>query len=150
MPPGTVAGLTVIVAHAEVVNGTTTSAAMASGGSVASTSVTWLATMRSVQAVLMGRSVAGSSVNVVAGLAVRVVSVTGVPVGHCSTNAPAPAFTGSLNVTVRLASTATPVAFAAGVVVVTDGAASTSPVIGTAGAAPPPENGTPFTDRYRA
>ena len=81
MPPGTVAGLTVIVAHAEVVNGTTTSAAMASGGSVVSTSVTWLATMRSVQAVLMGRSVAGSSVNVVAGLTVRVVSVTGVPVG---------------------------------------------------------------------
>ena len=29
VPPGTVAGLTVIVAHADVVNGTTTSAAMA-------------------------------------------------------------------------------------------------------------------------
>ena len=88
--------------------------------------------------------------NVVAGLAVRFVSVTGVPAGHSSTNAPAPAFTGSLNVTVRLASTATPVAFAAGVVAVTDGAVSPSPVTGTAGAAPPPENGTPFTDRYRA
>ena len=51
---------------------------MASGGSIVSASVIWLATMRSVQAVLTGRSVAGSSVNVVAGLAVRFVSVTGV------------------------------------------------------------------------
>ena len=79
---------------------------------------------------LTGRSVAGSSVNVVAGLAVRVVSVTGVTAGQSSVNAPAAALTGSLNVTVRLASTATPVAFAAGVVAVTDGAASPSPVIG--------------------
>ncbi len=65
---------------------------------------------------------------------------------------PAPAFTGSLKVTVRFASMAIPVALAAGVVLVTEGAASTGPAAGTgmAGAAPPPENGTPFTDRYRA
>jgi hypothetical protein len=143
VPPGTVAELTVIVAHVAVVNGTTTSAAMASGGSTVSASVTWLATTRSVHAVLTGRSVDGARVNVVAGLAVRFVSGTGVPAGHASTNAPAPAFTGSLNVTVRLASTATPVAFAAGVVLETVGAASTR----TAGAAPPPEKGMPFTDR---
>ncbi len=47
---------------------------------------------------------------------------------------------------------AMPVAFAAGVVLVTDGAVSPGAAGGTgmAGAAPPPENGTPFTERYRA
>ena len=152
VPPGTTIGLTVIVAHAAVVNGTVTSAAGVSGGSSVSTSVIWLATMRSVHAVLRGRSTDGSSVKVVAGLGVRLVSAIGVPVGHSSTNAPAPTVTGSLKVTVRFASMAMPVAFAAGVVLMTDGAVSPGAAagIGIAGAAPPPENGTPFTERYRA
>jgi hypothetical protein len=105
--------------------------------------------VRSVHAVLAGRSGTGSSVKVVAGLAVRLTSAIGVPAGHSSTNAPAPAFTGLLKVTVRFASMAIPVALAAGVVLVTDGAVSTGPAGGTgmAGAAPPPEKARPLTVR---
>ena len=76
-----------------------------------------------------GRS-SGSSVKVVAGDAVRFVSVTAVA-PHVSVKAPAPALTGSLNVTLRLASTATFVAPVAGVVAVTVGAASPTGMSGT-------------------
>ena len=62
--------------------------------------------------------------NVVAGDAVTIVKGIAVPDGHSSTNAPAPAVTASLNVTVRSASTATPVALLAGTVLSTLGASS--------------------------
>ncbi len=53
-----------------------------------------------------------------------IVSGIAVPDGHSSTNAPTPVVTASLNVTVRSASTAMPVAPLTGVVAVTRGGSS--------------------------
>src|SRR5262245_55058905 len=122
VPPGTVVGVTVIAAHAEVVNEIVVSPAIRSGGSLMSSSVTSLPTILSVQEVANGNGVAGCRVNVVAGDAGVTVSAIGVP--HCSANAVAVTLTGSLNVTTRSAPTGTFVAPFAGTVVVTVGGSS--------------------------
>ena len=98
-------------------------AAMASGGSFASSSVTPLAVTLITQLVLAGRSLAGS-ITTLGTLSARALLATGVPAGHSTLTAPAATSTFSLKLTVIFVSTATFVAASAGVVPVTVGALS--------------------------
>ena len=88
---------------AAVVNPTTTSLAMASGGSFVSWSVTCDATIVRVQSSLPAKSVAGSRVKVV-GPPLTVAGWVPLPAHEMSNHEPATS-TGSLNVTCRFAST---------------------------------------------
>ena len=100
------------------------------GGSATSLSPTSAANTVKVQALVIGRSPAGSIVTlvVVAGKVTGLITVKpiGDPLGHSNENVAAePMSTGSLKLTTRLLLTATLLAPLAGVVVVTAGAAST-------------------------
>src|SRR5262245_5451914 len=100
-------GVVVVTAGAaSVVNEKSKSAAMVSGGSTVSTSLTWFATTMTEQSVPSGRSASGFSVIDEPGEPLSVNAV-GVPVGHASVNAPAEAVTGSLKVTMMFVFTAT-------------------------------------------
>src|SRR6266536_2797107 len=96
---------------------------MWSGGSTESTSLIWFASTVTVQIVPAGRSLFGSSVIPVPGEPLTVTG-SGVPVGHSSVNELPLAVTLSLKSTVMLVSIATWSAPSAGVVLVTEGAAS--------------------------
>src|SRR5437763_7702371 len=96
---------------------------MWSGGSIESTSLTWVAITFTEQAVPSGRLLVGSSVavDVPEPLTPKLSSVA---VGHSSENELVVNVTGSLKLTVTFVFTAACVAPSAGDVVVTEGAAS--------------------------
>ena len=106
-------------------------AAIASGGSCVSWSVTFAATMVTLQLSPEAKSAEGSSVNVLG--PPLTVAVRG-PLAHAMPYQLGDTFTGSEKVTVMFEPTPTPVAPAAGTVVVTDGAISPPPC------APSPSN----------
>ena len=97
------------------------SPAMLSGGSTSSVSVTASASTVTVHVSLRWRSLCGSSANVVEGPLGVTVSATVPLVVHVSVKAPAPASTGSLNVTVMFVFVGTSVAPLGGVVAATKG-----------------------------
>src|SRR5437879_5637383 len=96
---------------------------MLSGGSTVSTSLIWFAITVTVQTVPFGRSEVGSSVIVEPGEPLTL-KASGVPVGHSIVNELPVAVTGSLKLMSMFVLRATSVAPSAGLVLVTDGAAS--------------------------
>src|SRR6266516_4929388 len=96
---------------------------MLSGGSTVSTSLIWFAITFTEQTVPPGRSLVGSSVIEEPGEPLTE-KLFGVPVGHSSVNELPLAVTGSLKLTTMFVFTATWAAPAAGLVLLTLGAAS--------------------------
>src|SRR3954462_3837231 len=108
-----------------VVNEKLTSAAMESGGSLTSVSVIPAAATVTLQVDPDGSGAAGVSVNVLAGDALCV-NAWGEPAGHSIANASDAAVTLSLKLMTTVEVTGTLLAELAGVVVMTDGALSTT------------------------